>query len=199
MAAKQINYYVENKYTEDIVYPYVNGEEDRYRKTEHGVLLIHKSKSGRITERLLAEYEFPIAEFDRMKSLSDEDYRERNKGDVLEHRNTVSLTDLEETRICSQELSAEDEYLNSVDDEDEEEDYRTLENAMAIMDACLTKRQKKRYMNYHFMGLTEQEIAEKEKISQAAIHYSLTGAEKKIKKFLSRTSKTTIKSPQNCI
>ena len=44
MANKQINYYVENKYTDDIVYPYNNGEEDRYRKTENGVLHIHKSK-----------------------------------------------------------------------------------------------------------------------------------------------------------
>lgn len=169
MATKQINCYVENKYTEDIVYSYSNGEEDRYRKTEQGVLLIHKNKSGRTTERMLAEYEFPLIEFDRMKALSDEDYRERNKGDVLEHRNTVSLNDLEEMRICSQEVSAEDEYLDIVDEEDGEEDHRTFENAMAIMDACLSAKQKKRFMDYYYFGKTQEEIAEKEGVVQRSI------------------------------
>ena len=193
MANKQINYYVENKYTDDIVYPYNNGEEDRYRKTEKGVLHIHKSRKGRITERVLPEWEFPLSEFDRMKAISDEDYRERNKGDVLEYRHTVSLTDLEETKICSQEVSAEDEYLNSLD-EDDEEDIRTIENAMAIMDACLTKRQKKRLIDYFYTGLTEEEIAAEEGVSQVAIHYSLIGANKKIKKYLSSATKTTYKN-----
>lgn len=189
MAAKQINYYVENKYTEDIVYPYSNDEEDRYRKTEQGVLLIHKSKNGRTTKRLLAEYEFPLAEFDRMKAISDEDYRERNKGDVLEHRNTVSLTDLEEMRICSQELSAEDEYLNMVDDEDGEEDFRTLENAMAIMDACLSDKQRRRMISYYFDGKTLEEIAEDEGITFQSADECIKGAKKKIKKFLKSAQK----------
>ena len=185
MAAKQINYYVENKYTDDIVYPYNNGEEDRYRKTEKGVLLIHKSRKGRITERLLPEWEFPLSEFDRMKSISDEDYRERNKGDVLEHRHTVSLTDLEETKICSQELSAEDEFFNSLDETDvDDEDFRTIENAMAIMNECLTEKQKKRFLKYHFFGKTQEVIGEEEGVDHRSICYSLRGAEKNIKKFL---------------
>ncbi len=196
MASKQINYYVENKYTDDIVYPYSNGEEDRYRKTENGVLLIHKSKTGRITERLLADYEFPFSEFDRMKSISDEDYRERNKGDVLEHRHTVSLTDLEETKICSMELSAEDEYLNSFDEEDgEDEDFRTLENAMAIMDECLTEKQKRRMIAYYLKGNTLEEIADDEGVSFQSIDEGIRGAKKKIKKFLSLGQKHPEKRP----
>ena len=194
MANKQINYYVENKYTDDIVYPYNNGEEDRYRKTENGVLHIHKSRKGRITERLLPEWEFPLSEFDRMKAISDEDYRERNKGDVLEYRHTVSLTDLEETKICSQEVSAEDEYLNSLDeDDDDAEDFRTIENAMAIMDACLTEKQKKRFLEYHFLGKTQEEIGESEGVDHRSICYSLRSAEKNIKKFFEGHPKTTSK------
>lgn len=194
MANKQINYYVENKYTDDIVYPYNNGEEDRYRKTEKGVLHIHKSKKGRITERLLPEWEFPLSEFDRMKAISDEDYRERNKGDVLEYRHTVSLTDLEETKICSQEVSAEDEYMDSLEkDEDDEEDFRTIENAMAIMDACLTKRQKKRFVAYHYKGKTQEEIAHDEGIGQRSVSNSIELAEKNIKKFFEKKVKNTSK------
>lgn len=186
MAAKQINYYVENKYTEDIVYPYNNGEVDRYRKTEQGVLLIHKNKNGKITQRLLAEHEFPLAEFDRLKVFSDEDYRVRNKGDVLEHRNTVSLTDLEETKICSQEVSAEDEYLNSLDEDEDDEDFRSLKNAVAIMDECLSETQKRRFADYFYREQSLQAIAEKEGTSAVAIWKSIMGAKKKIKKFLAQ-------------
>ena len=193
MANKQINYYVENKYTDDIVYPYNNGEEDRYRKTENGVLHIHKSRKGRITERLLPEWEFPLSEFDRMKAISDEDYRERNKGDVLEYRHTVSLTDLEETKICSQEVSAEDEYLNSLN-EDEEEDFRTIENGMKIIDKCLTGKQKNRFLLYHYNGMTQEEIAEGLGLKQQTINQSLKEADKKIKKFFARQAKNTCKN-----
>ncbi len=195
MAARQINYYVKNKYTDDIVYPFSNGEENRYRKTEKGILFIHKSRKGRITERLLPEWEFPLSEFDRMKAISDEDYRERNKGDVLEHRHTVSLTDLEETKICSQGLSAEDELFNSLDEDyEDDEDFRTIENAMAIMDACLTKRQKKRFIAYHYEGKTQEEIAQDEGIGQRSVSNSIELAEKNIKKFFWKQVKNTSKN-----
>ena len=194
MAAKQINQYVENKYTDDIVYHFSNDEIHRYRKTDDGVLFIHISRKGKITERLLPESEFPLSEFDRMKSVSDEDYRERNKGDVQEYRNTVSLTDLEETRICSQELSAEDEYINSLnDDEESGDDYRTLENGMKILDKCLTGKQKHRFILYHLHGLTQEEIADGLGLKQQTINQSLKEADKKIKKFFARQAKTTCK------
>ena len=125
MSTKQINYYVKNKYTEDIVFSYSNGEENRYRKTENGVLLIHKDALGKVTERLLSEFEFPISEFEHMKSLSNEDYRERNKGDVLEKRHTVSFDKLEETMLRSLAFSAEDEYMKLTEKENDT-DYRTI-------------------------------------------------------------------------
>ena len=194
MKSNQINYYVENKYSDDIVYPYSNGEEDRYRKTEKGVLLIHKSRNGNLSERFLSECEFPLSEFDRMKTISDEDYRERNKGDMREFRNTVSLNDLEETRICSHELSAEDEYLNSHSEEDEDENYRTIENAMEILDLCLSDTQKRRFIMHIVKGLSFEEIAEMEGVYWTSIRESISGAKKKIKKFLSRSSKTPAKN-----
>lgn len=201
MAAKQINYYVENKYTEDIVYPYKNGEEYRYRKTEEGVLLIHKSETGTITERLLDEFEFPLSEFDRMKGISDEDYRKRNQGDVLEQRNTVSLTNLEETKICSQDVSAEDEYLNTAKEADDD-DFRTLEKGMRIIDKCLTEKQKYRFMLHHYYGMTQEEIAKRLGLKQQTINQSLKEADKKIKKikkFFPDKQKTPVKLPKNCI
>ena len=110
MKNNQINYYVENKYTCDIVYPYNNGEKDIYKKTDNGVVNIHIHEDGSQTERLLAPEEFSLDEFDRIKEISDEDYRERNKGDVLEYRHTVPLSELEKLPVEYQQMSVEDEY-----------------------------------------------------------------------------------------
>ena len=110
MNKNQINYYVENKYTNDIVYPYNNGEKDIYKKTDNGVVNIHIYEDGSQTERLLSPEEFSVDEFDRIKEISDEDYRERNKGDVLEYRHTVPLSELEKLPVEYQQMSVEDEY-----------------------------------------------------------------------------------------
>ena len=173
MASKQINYYVINKYTKDIVYPYVNGEEDRYRKTDKGVLHIHKGSEGQTTERLLTEQEFPLSEFDRIKKISDEDYCERNKGDVLERRHTVPLSSLDGER-CSQVLSAEDTYFNTLYKDDECNEYlRMIKNARGIINECLTGVQKRRLIMYYCKGLSLEEIAKAtnlpiEKVKQMA-------------------------------
>ena len=184
MAKTRINQYVANKYTEDIVYHYTNDEVDRYRKTERGVLLIHKDRKGRIIERLLKDHEFPLSEFDRMKAVSDEDYRERNTGDVREHRHCVSLTNLEETRICSSVQSAEDEYIADYEPDEVEDDFRTMENAEAIMNACLTETQKRRFYLYYYQNLSCRKIAMMEGVDWTSIRETIDSSNQKIKKFL---------------
>ncbi len=193
MPARPINYYLKNRYTEDIVYPYSNGEVDRYRKTENGILLIHKDKKGRIKERLLEDYEFSLSEFEQMKSISDEDYRKRNKGDVLEKRHTVPLFELEKTLVIPQEISAEEEFFSLIEGQEEEEDYRTIENAINIMIACLTDKQIKRFFDYYFLGRTQEQIAENEGISQRSVSDSIELAKKNIKKFFEKQVKNTSK------
>ena len=182
--AKSISQYVANKYTEDIVYRYCNGEEDRYQKTEQGVLLIHTDQRGRITTRLMRESEFPLSEFDRMKAISDEDYRERNTGDVREHRNTVSMTNLGETKMCSTAQSAEDEYIADFEPDEEETDFRTIENAMAIMNACLTETQKRRFYLYYYRNMSCRKIAMMEGVDWTSIREAIDASNQKIKKYL---------------
>lgn len=184
--AKSINQYVANKYTEDIVYHYSNDEVDRYRKTEQGVLLIHTDRRGKVTRRLLRESEFPLSEFDRMKTISDEDYRERNTGDVREHRNTVSMTNLGETKMCSTVRSAEDEYIADYELDEEETDFRTIENAKAIMDACLTETQKRRFFLYHYNNMSCRDIALVEGVGFTSVWETIVASERKIKKFLEK-------------
>ncbi len=181
MSKTQNNYYIANKYTKDIVYPYGNGEEDRYRKTEEGVLLIHKNENGGVTERLLSEDEFPLSEFDRIKAISDEDYRERNRKDMIERKHTVSIANLDEASAAAQIKSAEDEYFDSLEEDD---DYRYIENAFRIINECLSEVQKKRYVDYYYRGKTLQKIAEEEGTSSVAIWKSIKVAKKNIANFL---------------
>lgn len=193
MAAKQKSIYIENKYTNDIVYSYNTGEEDRYKKTERGVVLIHKSREGKIVEQVFPDQMFPIAEFESIKILSDEDYRARNEGDVLEHRHTVSLNEIEETKICAQERSAEEECLCLLDDDDYE-DFRNLHNAIVIINECLTEKQKTRFLKYYYCGKSQQEIADSEGIGQRSVSDSIKLAEKNIKKYLFNKAKNTSKN-----
>ena len=158
MKNNQINYYVENKYTSDIVYPYNNGEKDIYKKTDNGIVNIYIHEDGSQTERLLSPEEFSVDEFDRIKEISDEDYRERNKGDVLEYRHTVPLSELEKLPVEYQQMSVEDEYIMMMEN-NEKDDFRTIKNAMKIMDTCLSQTQKRRFIMYYKNQYSLKEIA----------------------------------------
>ena len=193
MAEKQINYYAENKKTGDIVYTYNTGEEVRCKKTEQGVLYIHTDICGSKTEYMLTEGEFSLLDFDRIKTVSDDEYRSQNKGDVLEHRHTISLTALEETRICSKSSFACAEHIEIIDGDDEK-DYRTLEKAMAIMDKCLSETQKRRFIMYYMNGYSLEEIAAREGVYWTSVRESVGGAKKKIEKFLGKGLKTPAKN-----
>ena len=69
-----------------------------------------------------------------------------------------------------------------------------------VLDSCLTKIQKQRYILSRAKGLSTREIAEKEGVSQRTVQDSLELAERKIKifqetpeKYLSKPSKKLYK------
>ena len=73
------------------------------------------------------------------------------------------------------------------EDETDEDDYRTVENALWILDAMkLTDVQKRRFMAKHIDGMSLREIAEKEQAHFMAVQESLQAAEKKRKKIISK-------------
>lgn len=193
-----------NKNTKDIVYRYVTGEMDRYKKELDAsgkptgrILLIHTDTRGRESTRALSESEMTVEQFDQVKAFSDADYHKSEKGDVYKWIKAISLTGLEDSPAIEYSPSAEDEFFRSYEiGDDEAEEFRTMDNAMAIMDSCLTKTQKRRFVAYYYDRKTMDEIASHEGVDRRAVGYSIAAANRKIKKFLRDASKLLPKTPQ---
>ena len=125
------------------------------------------------------------ADFRALKELSDADYFERDREDYRQTYKNVSIHGLDETEVCSVP-SPEDELI----EQPEQAAIKTCRRDLGLraFDA-LTEVQRRRYRMYHVEGLTEDEIAEKERTSHQAVSQSLIWAEKKIKKVLAKSKK----------
>ena len=137
-----------------------------------------------------------LSGFDTMKEFLTEETQEFN-ADWSVTKLNVDFDVLEKTDLFSTQ-SVEDDYIERLDDE--VEDYRTLNNAMKVLDSCLTKIQKQRYILSRAKGLSTREIAKKEGVSQRMVQDSIELAERKInffqenpEKHLSKPSKKIYK------
>ena len=113
-------------------------------------------------------------DFERWKAFSDGDYHAR---------------ELDGRRIVRDCLPLNEDICGCVDDYFDEAppDSRTMENAMDILEQCLTETQRRRYLLHNRDGLTTRQIAQAEGVSQHAIMTSLHESEKKLKKFRKST------------
>lgn len=198
--------------TEDIVYPFADCTKTVYRKktielkaangittTVTAISEIKYQKNGTKTERTLTDAEFSVEQFDAMKEWSDAEYKKQVRSYVNSNRKSVArVDDLEDCpSIAFYEKFAGEE------DDDGEDDYRTVENAFRILDAMkLTEVQKRRFIARHIDGMSLREIAEKEKAHFMAVQESLQAAEKKRKKIISKNfsekaQKHPYKTPKN--
>ena len=175
--------YRRNKNTADIVYAFANGEEQRFRKTEDGrILLIHTDIHGSVTTSEVPKTEMTVAQFDELKKFSDANYHEIDKRDVQQARNCVSLNGIEDAALGFSE-SPEEIVIRMEEEREREYDPRTIENGMAIIDACLTEKQKSRYLRHYRDGLSTWDIAKEEGSNQKSVLESIQSANKKIEKF----------------
>lgn len=154
--------YGKNRYSAEIIYSGADGE---YAISLEAFLASNPS----LTEE---DYAF-------WKSWSDEDYKAKDRADTLEARRTLCIDQFTDTELLSTE-SAEDEVLEEL--EPAPNPY-TYENAMRILDACLTAIQKRRYLKYHQGGMTVRDIAIEEGVHHSSVDESIQAAEKKIKNF----------------
>ena len=142
------------------------------------------------TKRCISDSEMKADEFETLKKILTEATKEEHKTDVKISRRNCSLDKLENTdMVCLP--SVEDEYIDGCEAED---GSQTIENAMAILNHCLTDIQKKRFIRNKYCGKTTREIAESEGISQAAVFKSIELSEKKIKNF-QKSVKTGLSKP----
>ena len=153
--------YSKNKGSEDIVYRSVTGD---YSISQEAFL---DSDPALRAE----DYAF-------FKRWSDENYRAEDSRDAKEARRVLPLE-----HISSLSAPAGEEENGS-------DDLRSLENAQRILNAAaLTPVQTRRFLMYHYKGLTLREIAVYEDVGYSKIVKSIVQAEKKIYKILQQMPK----------
>ena len=163
------DYALNKKNTEAIVYRFADGS------------ILEVTLDG-----YLAENPGKTAEdFRALKTLSDADYHERDRGDYRQTWKNLPIHGMEETDVCAGD-SLEHEFIELPEREAEYNRRRAL--AMQALDK-LTDVQRRRYLMYTVDGLSTREIAEKEGATQHAIMCSIQWAEKKIKKILENAKK----------
>ena len=157
---------------------------------------LNPENGSKISERIIHESEMKLSDFDTMKEFLTEETRQEFNADWSVTKLNVDFDILEKTDLFSVQ-SVEDDYIER---QNVAYDFRTLDNAMKVLDSCLTKIQKKRYIMSRAKGLSTREIAEKEGVSQRTVQDSLELAERKIKifqenpeKYLSKPSKKLYK------
>lgn len=143
-------------------------------------------------KRSILDSEMQLSDFDAMKKLlTDRTTEEFNADWRITHRD-VDLDKLENTDILCLP-SVEDEYIEKFEGE---EDYRTMENAMSILNECLTDTQRTRFIRNKYNNESTREIAQSEGKRQNAIHESIALSEKKIKIFLEKAKIDWSKGPK---
>ena len=174
-----------NKGTDDIVYSFLDGTTKRFRKINDQVYEVTEGTIPCKTITMLPTDEITAEQFDELKRWSDENYQTEDRYEVHHSRGQVPLELVENT------IEASAGFLL---DEENSEDFRTLEKALLILDALkLTDVQRRRF-EMAVNGLTTREIAAAEGCSQPCIVESLAAVEKKIKKyFLKHPIKTSQK------
>ena len=168
-------------------------DDDSVHLTE---VTLNPETGSKISERIISDSEMKLSDFDSMKQLLTEETRQEFNADWSATRLNVDIYKLENIDFLSVQ-SVEDDYIERQNVSD---DFRTLDNAMKVLDSCLTKIQKKRYILSRAKGLSTHEIAEKEGVSQRTVQDFLELAERKIKifqenpeKYLSKSSKKLYK------
>ena len=156
---------------------------------DDGILLtevtLNPETGSKISERIVSDSEMKLSDFDMMKEFLTEETRKEFNADWSATKLNVDFDILEKTDLFSTQ-SVEDDYIERQNVAD---DFRTLNNAMKVLDSCLTKIQKQRYILSRAKGLSTREIAEKEGVSQRTVQDSLELAERKIKIFQERPEK----------
>ncbi len=155
-------------------------------------IIINIDTEKATSKRSILDSEMQLSDFDAMKKLlTDRTTEEFNADWRITHRD-VDLDKLENTDILCLP-SVEDEYIEKFEGE---EDYRTMENAMSILNECLTDTQRTRFIRNKYNNESTREIAQSEGKRQNAIHESIALSEKKIKIFLEKAKIDWSKGPK---
>lgn len=136
------------------------------------------------SKRSIQDTEMSLSEFEAMKELLTNHTVEEFNADWRVTHKDVGLEKLENTDILCLP-SVEEEYIERFESE-EDGDFYTVENAMEILNLCLTDVQKERYIRHKMNQEPTTQIAASQGVSQASVYESIVSSENKIKKFLKK-------------
>ena len=142
---------------------------------------LNPETGSKISERIISDSEMKLSDFDTMKEFLTEATRRDFNADWSATKLNVDIDKLENTDILSVQ-SVEDDYIERQDTA--VEDYRTLENAMSVLDAALNEKQKRWFLMAHREGLSDREIARREGVAHTTVSRGMAVIRKKIKKYL---------------
>ena len=142
---------------------------------------LNPETGSKISERIISDSEMKLSDFDTMKEFLTEATRRDFNADWSATKLNVDIDKLENTDILSVQ-SVEDDYIERQDTA--VEDYRTLENAMSVLDAALNEKQKRWFLMAHREGLSDREIARREGVAHTTVSRGMTVIGKKIIKYL---------------
>lgn len=138
--------------------------------------IVYKDAYGNITRLTRADFSSE-AEFQKWKKISDDDLHKSHRRDHVEEVHTVSLFQMTETGALSTP-SAEDIFFEGLE---REERRRQLLETLSLLQNCLSKVQYRRTWLRLGVGLSIEDIADKERVSKAAVYKSLVQAQKIMK------------------
>ena len=142
---------------------------------------LNPETGSKISERIISDSEMKLSDFDTMKEFLTEETRNDFNADWNVTKLNVDIDKLENTDLLSTQ-SVEDDYIERHDAD--VEDYRTLENAMSVLDAALNEKQKRWFLMSHREGLSDREIARREGVAHTTVSRGMAVIGKKIKKYL---------------
>ena len=155
-------------------------DDDSVHLTE---VTLNSENGNKISERIISDSEMKLSDFDTMKEFLTEATRQEFNADWSATKLNVDFDILEKTDLFSVQ-SVEDDYIERLDAEVGVEDYRTLENAMSILDAALNEKQKRWFLMAHREGLSDREIARRDGVAHTTVSRGMAVIGKKIKKYL---------------
>ena len=142
---------------------------------------LNPETSSKISERIISDSEMKPTDFDTMKEFLTEKTRNDFNTDWSATKLNVDIDKLENTDLLSTQ-SVEDDYIERLDAG--VESYRTIENAMSVLDAVLNEKQKRWFLMAHREGLSDREIARREGVAHTTVSRGMAVTKKKIKKYL---------------
>ena len=156
--------------------------------------IIYRNADGSNTEITLKDFladspNHTVEQFQMLKEESDRMFHEEDIAEGEQAKWELPLYEWSEKYISK---TLEEEVHGDGEDEAHHEYLIRRRRMLALLPGALkvlTEIQRRRFILHKAKGLTTRKIAVIEKVTQATVHESIAGAEKKIAKFLKNQNK----------